>query len=256
MTEGHLALDLGNTNITLGLYRDGAKEATWRLSTDLRRTADEWAVLLKGLLEGRRAVGRAAIASVVPTATEALRQAVRSILGTDPLIVDHRTPGVRVKVDNPASVGADRLANAVGARRKYALPAIVVDFGTATNFDVVDGDGAYIGGALAPGVGVATEALLTRASRLPGFDLVAPPQAIGRTTVACLQSGVIFGFSGLVDHLVDRIRAELAQGVSVVATGGYAALIAPECRTVQDVDMDLTVDGIHDLLLEGTRRAP
>jgi len=241
-----LILDLGNTNLDVGLYQNGDISRVWRLSTDARRTADEWSVLLKGLV-GDQEVAGVAIASVVPTATIPLTEACRETFGVRVLVVDERTPGVRVKVDLPSSVGADRLANAVGARMRYPLPAVVVDLGTGTNIDVVDLDGAYIGGAIAPGVGVATDALLSRAARLPAFSFEAPAHAIGTTTVSCLQSGVVFGFAGMVDALVERILSELGREATVIATGGYAPLIAAQSRTIAHVDMNLTIEGIHAL---------
>ncbi len=242
-----LALDLGNSHLTIGLYKAGHKAGSWRLSTDARRTADEWWVLLTGLLAAHAPIDRVALASVVPDATLALSEAVERAFGTPVERVDHRTPGILVDVVDPASVGADRLINAVSISRAGRAPAIIVDFGTATNIDVVDATGAYIGGAIAPGVGVATDALLAKASQLPGFLLEMPASAIGRTTTTCLQVGAVFGFAGLVDAIVERIQAELGAPCLVIATGGYAQLIAGASRTIQEVDQDLTVDGLYRL---------
>ncbi len=250
MSDSFLALDLGNTHLTIGLYRGGRKSGSWRLSTDARRTADEWWVLLTGLLAEAGAIERVAMASVVPDATAALAEAAERAVGAVVERVDHRTPGILVDVVDPASVGADRLLNAVSAHRSGRAPAIIVDFGTATNIDVVSAEGAYVGGAIAPGVGVATEALLARASQLPGFSLEMPASAIGRTTITCLQAGTVFGFGGLVDAIVQRIQAELGAPCRVIATGGYAELIAGASATIQEVDPDLTVDGLYRLFGE------
>lgn len=242
-----LALDLGNSHLTIGLYRAGRKAGSWRISTDARRTSDEWWVWLTGLLAKEAPIDRAALTSVVPDATSALMEAVERAFGTKVERVDHRTPGILVNVVDPASVGADRLINAVSVHRAGRAPAIIVDFGTATNIDVVDATGAYIGGAIAPGVGVATDALLAKASQLPGFLLELPTSAIGRTTTSCLQAGCVFGFAGLVDSIVERIQGELGAPCLVIATGGYAPLIARASRTIQEVDPDLTVDGLYRL---------
>lgn len=247
MTGSFLALDLGNTHLTIGLYRDDRKAGSWRLSTDPRRTADEWWVLLTGLLAEAGKVERVALSSVVPDATAALADAVERAVGRPVELVDHRTPGILVDVADPASVGADRLLNAVSVHRAGLAPAIIVDFGTATNIDVVNATGAYVGGAIAPGVGVSTAALLAKASRLPGFPLAMPTSAIGRTTIACLQVGTVFGFAGLVDAIVERIQVEMGSPSRVIATGGYAQLIAGASRTIQTVDEDLTVDGLYRL---------
>lgn len=251
MTPGALVLDLGNTQLTVGLYRDGTKVDVWRLSADPRRTSDEWAVLLKGLVGDEGPIGRAAIASVVPAATAALENGVERAFSVDALVVDHTTPGVLLDVEVPSSVGADRLANATGARSRYTLPVIVVDFGTATNFDVVDRRGRYVGGAIAPGLGTSADALIRLAARLPAFPLEAPERAIGKNTVACLQSGMVFGFAGLVDALVARIQEEIPERAEVVATGGYAPLLFEACRTLERLDMDLTIDGLWELLRFG-----
>jgi len=251
VSEGILVLDLGNTELTMGLYRDGEKEGVWRLSSDVRRTSDEWSVLFRGLATGHGPITRAALASVVPEATAALEEGVRSAFDIEALPIDHTTPGVLVDVEEPSSVGADRLANAVGVRVRHPLPAIVVDFGTATNFDVVDRQGRYVGGAIAPGFGTSSDALIRVAARLPAFPRKAPERAIGKNTVDCLQSGVVFGFAGLVDGLVQRIQAEMPERAAVIATGGFAPLLFESCRTLERLDMDLTIDGIRELLRFG-----
>lgn len=245
-----LAIDVGNSTTIVGLLDDGQVRHRWRLSTDAYETADELALKLAGLLRFAgmhldRGMDGAIVSSVVPTVTATVRELAARYL-TEPLLVVE--PGVRtglaLRVDNPREIGADRIVNAVAAYELYGGPAIVVDFGTATSFDVVDADGQFVGGAIAPGVTTSAEALVRRAARLPRVETVAPPAAIGRSTVTALQSGIVYGAAGQVDALVDRIAAELGPGVTTIATGGSALAILDACETVDHHDPWLTLKGL------------
>lgn len=254
-----LAIDVGNTDIKLGVFDGDDLRATWRWSTDAMRMADEYAAQL-GWLLGYQGLSfddldRAVLSSVVPPLTATFRQLACRYVGADPLYVTAalRT-GVRLAVDNPREVGGDRIANAVAASSLYPCPAIVVDFGTATNFDVVSADGAFLGGSFAPGILAAVDGLLARAARLQRFDLVAPTTTIGTNTIACLQSGTIFGYVGLVEGLVRRISRELGTEARVIGTGGLVDVIAAHTDAIQVVDRDLTLKGLKilaDLNQEG-----
>ena len=252
-----LAVDVGNTDIKLGVFDGDNLRATWRWSTDTLRMADEYAAQLGWLLGYQRLafsdLDGAVLSSVVPPLTTTFRQLVCHYLGTDPLNVTSAVrTGVRLEVDNPSEVGGDRIANAVAASNIYQGPAIVVDFGTATNFDVVSGDGAFLGGSFAPGILTALDGLLSRAARLQRFDLVAPSKAIGTNTIACLQSGTIYGYVGLVEGLVHRIRDELGSAALVIGTGGLVDMIGAHTKAIEVVDRDLTLKGLR-LLYELNR---
>lgn len=250
-----LAIDVGNTDIKLGVFDGDNLRATWRWSTDVMRMADEYAAQLGWLLGYQNLsfadLDAAVLSSVVPPLTSTFRQLVCRYLGADPLNVTAAVrTGIRLAVDNPSEVGGDRIANAVAACSLFGGPAIVVDFGTATNFDVVSGDGAFLGGSFAPGVLTSLEGLLARAARLQRFDLTAPPRTIGTNTIACLQSGTIYGYVGLVEGLVRRIRDELGAEALVIGTGGLVDVIGGHTRAIQTIDRDLTLKGlrlIHDL---------
>lgn len=245
-----LAIDIGNTNIVLGVYRERELLVHWRLATDRERTADEYGLLFHHLFsyEGLNPQGitAAAISSVVPPLTPTIEQTCEKYLKLSPLVVG---PGVKtgmdIRYDNPREVGADRIVNAVGAYETYGGPLIVVDFGTATTFDAISARGEYLGGAIAPGIGISTEALFQRAAKLPRIELVRPKNVIGKNTVASMQAGIIYGFVGQVDELVRRIRKELGEEAFVVATGGLAPLIAGESATIQKVDPFLTLEGLR-----------
>ncbi|MGB9723501.1 MAG: type III pantothenate kinase [Chloroflexia bacterium] len=245
-----LCIDIGNTNIVLGLYQGENLLYHWRIATDRERTADEYAALFLTLLEHAgledASVYGAAIASVVPPLTGAFVDLCRRHLGVDPLVVDAgvRT-GVRLRIENAREVGADRVVNAAAAFRKYGGPACVVDFGTATTFDAISAEGDYLGGAIAPGIGIAAKALTERTAKLPQVELVPPPQAIGRNTVQSMQSGILFGYVGLVEGMVARFRRELGPEMRVIATGGLAELIARETDVFQVVDPWLTLEGLR-----------
>ncbi|MBN8611560.1 MAG: type III pantothenate kinase [Deltaproteobacteria bacterium] len=246
-----LALDVGNTNTVLGLYDGAALQHSFRVESSKGRTADEHLVLLLTLLDvaelARSAVHATIIASVVPSLTETISIAVRRAFGHEPVIVG---PGVRtgmpILYENPREVGADRIANAVAAFERVKAAVVVVDFGTGTNFDCVNGKGEFVGGVIAPGLNISAEALFSRAARLARIPIQKPTKVIGRNTTHSVQSGIVFGYVGLVDGLVDRIRTELGP-VRVLATGGLASLIAPESRTIEEVLPDLTLDGLRIL---------
>ena len=245
-----LAVDVGNTSSVIGLFDGGALAAEWRIATRFR-TTDELEVVLRGLLAARGtrtdSITAGVLSTTVPPVQQAWEEVLGRVSGVEPVTVG---PGVRsgvpVRVQNPREVGPDRIANVAAAAATVGAPSIVVDFGTATNFDVVADDGAFVGGSIAPGLEVSMEALFARAARLGKVELVAPPTAIGTTTVDSLQSGAVYGFAGLVDGIVARLRAELgAVDCPVVATGGLSTLIAEHCATVTHVDPGLTLTGLR-----------
>jgi type III pantothenate kinase len=245
-----LAIDVGNTNVTLGVFEGEKLKARWRLAPDVNRLADEYAVLMVNLLaqEGveRKDIDAAVIVSVVPDLDSVFESVCRRYLQVRPLMVGTgvRT-GLRILYDSPRDVGADRVADAVAAIRLYGPPLIVVDLGTGTVFDAISEDGAYVGGAIAPGLGIAAEALFQRAARLYRVELARPTSAIGRNTVAAVQSGVIYGFVGLVEGIVARFKEELGEEAKVVATGGWAELVAQETDVIDVVDTNLTLMGLR-----------
>ena len=252
-----LAADIGNTNITLGLFEDEVLARSWRAITRANATADEVATMLTGFLslDGHRLdeLDAVALASVVPPLTETWERLATERIGVTPVAIDATTlAGVlEIRIDRPAEAGADRLANALAAHREFGGPAIVIDLGTSTNFDLVDADGAYIGGAIAPGMGLSLEALVGRASKLPRIELRRPPTAIGANTVHAMQSGTVLGYIGLVSGLLTALRGELVERspsgsrLTVIATGGYTH--QPWLRDVPGIDAvepDLTLRGI------------
>jgi type III pantothenate kinase len=245
-----LAVDIGNTNVFLGVFRGTDLAGTWRLETDNQRTADEYAATLLTLLPQRgidlAAIEGVVIGSGVPRVQDTFVSIARHYAGCEALIVNGAMQtGIRVNIDNPHEAGADRIANAMAAHALYGAPAIVVDFGTATNFDVVSLAGDYIGGAIAPGIEVAAEAIFRRGARLFNVALNAPPQAIGRNTVAALQSGIVLGYVGLIEGIVARIQAELGSHARVIATGGLADRVARLTPTIEVVDHHLTLTGLR-----------
>ncbi|MDK2889170.1 MAG: type pantothenate kinase [Thermoanaerobacter sp.] len=245
-----LVFDVGNTNIVLGVYKGQELLEHWRLSTNPHRTADEYGMLLRDLFQyagiSRRDIRALVISSVVPPLMLALEQMSEKYFGVRPLVVG---PGIKtglaIKYDNPREVGADRIVNAVAGYELYGGPLIIVDFGTATTFDAISARGEYLGGAIAPGIGISTEALFARAAKLPRVELVRPPSVIGKNTVSSMQAGIIFGFVGQVDEIVRRMKAELGGNPTVLATGGLAELIARESRTIDRVDQLLTLKGLR-----------
>lgn len=245
-----LAVDVGNTQTVFGLYDGDRLTEHWRVSTEAERTGDELAVLVGRLLElrdlGFEDIGGVCLASTVPPLVRAYEDFADEYLKAPLLVLGPGTrTGIPIVYDDPREVGPDRIANAVAARERYGAPSIVVDFGTSTNFDIVSPSGEYVGGVLAPGIEVSMEALFARAARLVKVDFSAPPSVIGKTTVAGLQSGLVYGFAGQVDGIVKRIRAELGDTAPVVATGGLAELIAPHSETIDSVDPLLTLEGLH-----------
>ena len=245
-----LCIDVGNTNITLGLYEGETLGPRWRLATDHERMPDEFILQLLGLLAhsgtDRENVDGAAIASVVPTLTGRWVEVCRKGLNRAPLVVDGTVEtGVRILYDEPGSVGADRVVDAVAAYRLYGGPACIVDFGTATTFDAISPGGDYLGGAIAPGIGIAAQALFQRAAMLPRVELARPPSAIGRNTVHSMQSGLLFGYVSLVEGMVARFREELGPGTRVIGTGGLAEVIARETEVLEILAPWLTLDGLR-----------
>jgi type III pantothenate kinase len=245
-----LCIDIGNTNITLGLYEGEALGPRWRLATDHERMPDEFILQLLGLLAlaglGREDVSGAAIASVVPPLTDKWGEVCRRGLDSDPLVVDGSVQtGVRILYDDPTVVGADRIVDAVAAYRLYGGPACIVDFGTATTFDALSREGDYLGGAIAPGIGIASQALFERTAQLPKVELARPPAAIGRNTVHSIQSGLLFGYVALVEGMVARFRQELGPQTRVIGTGGLAEVIARETSVLEILAPWLTLDGLR-----------
>jgi len=245
-----LAVDVGNTQTVLGLF-DGERLAEhWRVATEAERTGDELAALLSDLLSlrglGFDDVSAICLSSAVPLLVRSYQELAERHIGAPLLVLGPGTrTGIPVLYDDPREVGPDRIANAVAARERYGAPCIVVDFGTSTNFDAVSSQGEYVGGVLAPGIEVSMDALFARAARLTKVDFVEPETVIGKTTVSALQSGLVYGFAGQVDGIVERIRAELGDNAPVIATGGLAELIAPHSRTIEKVDPLLTLDGLR-----------
>lgn len=253
-----LALDVGNTNIGLGAFEGDHLIADWRIRTDRDRTTDEHGILFAQLLQSRgldpRSVSGFALSNVVPTMNDTLVNVARRYFQSEPFVVGPQTDfGLTVHYRPVSDVGADRLCNAVAAKARYGGPAVVVDFGTSTNFDVIAENGDYLGGAIAPGIGISTDALFRQAARLYRVELVAPRQAVGQTTIEAMQSGIVFGFAGQVDAIVKRIRREIGEQARVIATGGLAELIHRESETIERVDQMLTLEGLR-LLWERDRQ--
>lgn len=245
-----LAIDVGNTNIMIGIFTGGKVKVCWRIATHREHTEDELGMAIKNLLRHSgidcQEVSAIAISSVVPPLMYPLEKMARKYFTLEPLIVG---PGIKtglnILMDNPREVGADRIVNAVAGYSLYGGPLIIVDFGTATTFCVVSAQGDYLGGAIAPGIGISMEALFEKASKLPRVELAKPRRVIGKDTVSGIQSGIFFGFVGQVDGIVRRMSRELAVVPKVIATGGFASLIARESETIDEINPLLTLEGLQ-----------
>lgn len=255
-----LAVDAGNTNIVFALYEGERLAHSWRCQTNVGRTADEYAAWLYQLFTQAglkfEAVKAAVIGSVVPDANFNLVKLCRDSFGCEPMMVSAVNAGIRVSLPNPEQAGADRLLNAVAAIRDYGAPVIVVDFGTATTFDVVNGRGEYCGGAIAPGPNLSAEALYQAAAKLPRVEIKKPSRVIGNETVTAMQSGLYWGYVGLIEKLLEKTIAELGEQPRIVATGGLGGLFAGDIPAIEKVDADLTLRGllyVHQAA--GTRKA-
>ena len=240
-----LAVDVGNTQTVFGLFEGAELTEHWRVATEAHRTGDELGALITRFIDLDRVDG-ISLSSTVPQLVREYEAFAERYARAEILVLGRgvRT-GIPIRYDDPKEVGPDRIANAVAANARYGAPCIVVDFGTSTNFDVVSADGEYVGGVLAPGIEVSMEALFARAARLVKVDFVEPQTVIGRSTASALQSGLVYGFAGQVDGIVERIRGELGADARAVATGGLAELIAPHARTIERVDAWLTLEGLR-----------
>lgn len=252
-----LAVDIGNTTIVIGVFRERDLIGQWRVVTSTSRSVDEYGVLLDELLRTanltRDGIDGVILSSVVPPLTPVFEEMTSRYCRVAPVVVSSELrTGLTLRYDLPRDVGADRIVNAVAARARAKGPVIIVDFGTATTFDVITAKDEYVGGAIAPGLEISADALFRRTAKLPKVELTRPKAAIGRDTATSLQSGLIFGYAGLVDALVNRIKAELALDARVIATGGLAGLIAVDCHTIDEVVPHLTLEGLR-LLYERNR---
>ncbi len=244
-----LAVDIGNTETTLGVFECDELRSTWHTATVIHRTADEHAILLLNLLRNRGLdtsdIKEVALCSVVPSLTAIYEEMFQRHFGISPLVVAAGIKtGVRICMDNPKEVGADRIVDAAAAHHLYGGPIIIVDLGTGTTFDTVSEGGDYLGGAIAPGIGVAAEAMFRRAAMLPHIELARPGCVIGTNTIDAMKSGIVFGYVALVEGMVARIQREMGEKTKVIATGGYAELIAKETKVIDDVNPDLTLIGL------------
>jgi len=245
-----LVIDMGNTNIVLGVFKEKKLVRSWRISTNKDKTADEYGIQIRVLFQYSNIkyedIEAIVVSSVVPPVMPAMEGMAVKYFGIKPLIVG---PGVKtgmpIRYDNPKEVGADRIVNAIAAYDLYGGPLIIVDFGTATTFDVISKDGEYLGGAIAPGIGISTEALYTRAAKLPRIELSKPKTVIGKNTVTSMQSGIIYGFVGQTDGIITRMEKEIGGKVNVVATGGLAELISQETNHIDRVNPNLTLEGLR-----------
>lgn len=245
-----LAIDIGNTNVVLGVFDKERLAADWRVGTNARITPDEYAMIFKDLfnfagLEFKQITG-VIISTVVPPLLPVMVEMSRKYFRIEPLVVTHELKtGVTIRSDNPQEVGADRIVNAAAAYKLYGGPLIIVDFGTATTFCAITKNGEYLGGAICPGVKISAEALFQRASKLPRVELVKPAKVIGPNTISAMQAGIIYGYAGLVDGIVERMKKELSTDARVVATGGLAELVSPETKTIQEIKPHLTLEGLR-----------
>ena len=258
-----LAIDVGNTNVTIGVFDGDRLVRNWRLAALRERTADELGIFVTRLFEqtnvAAASVSGIVLASVVPPLTQPMEEMCERYFGRTALLVDATNAGMRVLYSPATDVGADRIVNAVAAWEKYGTkagtPLIVVDFGTGTTFDIISGRGEYIGGVICPGIGISADALFQRAARLPRVEVRKPPTVIGSNTVHAIQSGLFFGYVEMVDGLIRRIRAELPGGenATVIGTGGLAQVISAESGTIQKIEPDLTLDGLRLIWLKNRK---
>ena len=245
-----LAIDIGNTNVVLGVFDKEKLVENWRVGTNTQITPDEYALIFKDLfgfvgLEFKQITG-VIISTVVPPLLPVMTEMSHKYFRLEPMVVTHEIKtGIKMRYDNPKEVGADRIVNAAAAYKLYGGPIIIVDFGTATTFCAVTKSGEYLGGAIAPGVKISAEALFQRASKLPRVELAKPPKVIGADTISSMQSGIIYGYAGLVDGIVERMKKELSMEAKVVATGGLAELVSPETKTIQEIKPHLTLEGLR-----------
>jgi type III pantothenate kinase len=247
-----LTIDIGNTNLTLGLYEGDKLGAHWRLATDHNRMPDEYGLQFLGLLQNAekslKDISGISLASVVPPLTGRVIQACREYLKQEPLVVDTGIKtGIKVRYEDPKAVGADRICDAVAVMKLFGGPACIIDFGTATTFNALTKDGEYLGGAITAGINLAAEALYTRAAKLPRIDLQTPPSVIGRNTVHAMQSGLLFGYVSMVEGMVTRFRSELGSDMKVIATGGLSETVAKETKVIDIIAPWLTLDGLRIL---------
>jgi len=245
-----LAIDIGNTNIKLGIFDGDKLKATWNLATGIHRTSDEYGGVVLNLMERKNVlpskISGVALCGVVPPLLYTFEELCRKYLSTKPLVVEAGVKtGMSIRLDNPREVGPDRVVNAVAAQNLYGKPLIIIDLGTATTFDVVSKGGDYLGGAIAPGIIIATEALFTRTAALPRIELIHPKQVIGRNTISAMQSGIIFGYIELIEGMIRRIQQELGGKAKVVATGGQAYPFAEEIAAIDVINPDLTLIGLR-----------
>jgi type III pantothenate kinase len=244
-----MVLDVGNTNLTIGVYDGAALSNSWRLTTDRQRTVDEYGILCRTLLQlaglPQPSVTAMAVSSVVPPLDVILRKMARTYFDLEPLFVDSTNCGMPILYDDPTEVGADRIVNAVAAFAKYGGPCIIVDSGTAITFDAVSSDGRYLGGIICPGIQISAEALFQRAARLRRVEIKKPDRIIGKNPTASVQSGLYYGNASLVDGVIERMKDEMEPNPRVIATGGLAALIGPDSRYMDTIDSDLTLEGLR-----------
>ncbi|MDP1948180.1 MAG: type III pantothenate kinase [Nitrospirota bacterium] len=245
-----LVVDIGNTNIVWGVYEDRTLAAHWRIATDVKKTSDEYGILFANLLAAAgiptQHLTGAIVSSVVPALTETVEQMLEQYFYQRALVVSSNTDtGLTLRYDNPKEIGSDRLVNAAAAYHKYRRDLIIVDFGTATTFCAITAEGQYLGGVIAPGLGISAEALFTRAAKLAKVELIRPKTVIGTDTASSIQAGLLFGYAGLVDTVVRRMEEELGRSAYVIGTGGLSSILASETTTIQKIEPLLTLEGLE-----------